>query len=124
MLLQTACLVRRILLDHIGLAVLKLTQRQQDNIAVVDPYLFAHLAANMRQALLTVKAQRLQTPIAQHPHDLCILLALVLENELALGLVIIPSAPAILTALALGLWHDGEKTPWATAPRGNCGAVT
>jgi len=63
--LTVASLVRRVLHNDIRLAVLELTQRQQDNVALVNPHLdaetrsdinkdddnahfFAHLSSNMR----------------------------------------------------------------------------
>ena len=63
----------------------------------------------MRETLLTVKARRLQTAVAQHPHDLCVLLAFVFEHKLALVALDILSAPAVLAAFAFRLRHVAEK---------------
>ena len=61
----------------------------------------------MAQARDAVEAVALAAPVAEHAHDLRVLLAGLLEFELAFGLlVLVLAAPPVLAALALILRHD------------------
>ena len=61
----------------------------------------------MPKARDAVEAVALAAPVAEHAHDLRVLLAGLLEFELAFGLlVLILAAPPVLAALALILRHD------------------
>ena len=61
----------------------------------------------MPQASDAVEAVALASAVAEHAHDLRVLLAGLLEFELAFGLlVLILAAPPVLAALALILRHD------------------
>ncbi len=66
-----------------------------------------HLAPNMPKARDAVEAVALASAVAEHAHDLRVLLAGLLEFELAFGLlVLVLAAPPVLAALALILRHD------------------
>ena len=66
-----------------------------------------HLAPNMTQPGDAVEAVALAAPVAEHADDLRVLLARLLEFELAFGLlVLVLAAPPVLAALALILRHD------------------
>lgn len=54
------------------------------HVALVDPDLLPHLAADVGKALLAVEALGLEAAVAEHLDDLGVLLALLLEDELAL----------------------------------------
>lgn len=54
--LQGAGLVGGVLEDHVALLVLVVAERQQDDVALVDPDLLAQLAADVGQALGAVEA--------------------------------------------------------------------
>ena len=61
----------------------------------------------MTQASNAVEAVAFASAVTEHTHDLRVLLAGLLEFELALGLlVLILAAPPVLAALALILRHD------------------
>jgi hypothetical protein len=52
------------------------------------------------QTLLAVEAERLETTVTQHLHDLCVLLSVFLEDELTLLVVVLVlSTTTVLTAL-------------------------
>lgn len=55
---QGAGLIGRVLEDNVTLLVLVFAQRDQDDVAVVDPDLFPELAADQTEALDTVEALR------------------------------------------------------------------
>jgi hypothetical protein len=98
--LQTAGLVGGVLHNNITLLVLVVTEREKDNITLVDPDLLAKLATNVSQTLLAVEAQSLQTTVAEHLDDLSILLAVLLEDELTLLVVVLVlTTTTVLTAL-------------------------
>ena len=98
--LQGTGLVGGVLHDNITLLVLVITEREENDITLVDPDLLAELATNMGQTLLAIEAKCLQTTVAQHLHYLCVLLALLLEDELTLLVVVLVlSTTAVLTAL-------------------------
>ena len=90
----------RVLHDHIALLVLVVSQRQQNDIALVDPDLLPELATDMRETTCAVEALRLQTSVAEHLDDLRVFLALLLEDELALLVVVLVlSTSPVLTTL-------------------------
>jgi len=97
--LETPSLFRRVLDDDVGLAVLEFSQREEHNVALVDPHLFAHLATDMREPLLAIKAQCLEPPVTEHLHHLGILLAVFLEDQLSLVVVvfILSTSPILAT---------------------------
>lgn len=53
---QRTGLVGRVLEDHVALLVLVLAQRDEDDVAVVDPDLLPQLAADQAETLDAVKA--------------------------------------------------------------------
>ena len=84
-----------------------LSQANKHNIARGHPHLLSHFAPNMTQASNAVEAVALAAPVAEHADDLRVLLARLLEFELAFGLlVLVLAAPPVLAALALILRHD------------------
>lgn len=98
--LQATGLVGGVLHDNITLLVLVVTEREKDDITLVDPDLLAKLATNVSQTLLAVEAQGLQTTITEHLHDLRVFLAILLEDELTLLVVVLVlSTTTVLTAL-------------------------
>merc|ERR1719201_2951015 len=106
-LLEVSGLVRIILVDDVHLIILVLSQANKHNIARRDPYLLSHFAPNMTQTSDAVDAVALAAAVAEHADDLRVLLAGLLEFELAFGLlVLVLAAPPVLAALALILRHD------------------
>lgn len=98
--LQATGLVGGVLHDNITLLVLVVTEREEDDITLVDPDLLAKLATNVSQTLLAVEAQGLQTTITEHLHDLRVFLAILLEDELTLLVVVLVlSTATVFTAL-------------------------
>lgn len=98
--LETSGLIGGVLHDNVALFVLVFTQREENNVTLVDPDLLPELATNVCQTLLTVEAKSLQTAVTQHLHDLRILLAFLLEDEFALLVVVLVlTTSAVLTAL-------------------------
>lgn len=98
--LETAGLVGGVLHDHVALLVLVITQREENDVTLVDPDLLPQLATDVGKSLLAVEAESLQTAVAEHLHDLRILLALLLENEFTLLVVVLVlSTATVLTAL-------------------------
>jgi len=93
-------LVGSVLDDHIGLVILEISQRQKNNISLVDPdlivrhpssdqlsrrclvepehdpretHLLPHLSSDMRQSLFTVKALSFYTSVSEHLQYLSVL---------------------------------------------------
>ena len=64
---QRTSLVGGVLEDHVALLVLVLAQRNEDDVAVVDPNLFPELASDQAETLDTVEA--LSTLLALFPPD-------------------------------------------------------
>jgi len=64
-------------------------QPNEHDVAGVDPDLLAHLAADVREALDAVDALRVEAVVSQHLEDLGVLLAVFLEDELALLLGVV-----------------------------------
>lgn len=86
-----------VFLDDVGLFVLEFTQRQEDDVAVVDPdllrqegrmgsvhhlardafttatHLLPHLSTDQSKTLLAVETLSLQAPVAEHAENLCVL---------------------------------------------------
>jgi hypothetical protein len=63
-------------------------------------HLLAHLAADVCQALLAVKAHRLKAPVTEHLGNLGILLAIFAEDKLSLVVVVLVlSSPPVLSSL-------------------------
>jgi len=98
--LERTGLVGGVLHDNITLLVLVVTEREEDNITLVDPDLLAELATNVGETALAVEAHGLETTVAKHLHNLSILLAFFLEDELTLLVVVLVlSATTVLTTL-------------------------
>jgi hypothetical protein len=69
---ERARLVGTVLEDHVAFLVLVVAEREQDDVALVDPDLLAQLAANMCEALGAIEAERLEATVAEHFQNLCI----------------------------------------------------
>jgi hypothetical protein len=90
----------RVLHDDIALLVLVVSQTEQDDIALVDPDLLPQLAADMCEAARAVEALGLETAVSEHLDDLGVFLALLLEDELPLLVVVLVLTPTpVLTTL-------------------------
>ena len=97
---QTPRFVRTVLEYNIALLVLVVAQREQDDVALVDPDFLAQLTADVGEALLAVEAERLEAAIAEHLEHLRVLLALFLERQLALFVVVfVLAATPVFTSL-------------------------
>jgi hypothetical protein len=71
-----------------------------------NPHAPAHLAADVAEPLLPIKAVRLQSVVAEHLQHLCVFLPLLLKDQLALvAFVVVLAAPAVLATLSLVLRH-------------------
>lgn len=98
--LKGAGFVGRVFEDDIALFVLVVSQRQQDDVALVDPNLLPQLSPDVRQSLLAVEAECLQAAVAQHLQHLGVLLPFFLEGQLALLVVVLVlSSSPILASL-------------------------
>ena len=115
-----------------SLVVLVLTEANEHDVARGHPHLLSHLSSDVTCVEIkilrrvrqhpthwlistqdltkprhAVEAVALAAPVAQHADDLGVLLARLLEFELAFGLlVLVLAAPPVLAALALILRHD------------------
>lgn len=58
-------------IHHVTLVVLVVTQRQQDDVALVDPDLLAKLAADVAESAGAVEALRLQAAISKQVVSTC-----------------------------------------------------
>jgi hypothetical protein len=97
-----------VLENDIALVVLEVSERQEDNITLVDPDLLSHLSTNVGETLAAVKAQSLETTVSKHLNYLSVLLAILLEGELsALVIVLLGTTSAVLSTLSLVLRHVG-----------------
>ncbi|CAL9756149.1 unnamed protein product, partial [Musa acuminata subsp. burmannicoides] len=106
--LQKAGLIGHVLKDDVGLVVLVVAEADEDDVTGSDPDLLVHLTADMAEPLGAVDAHGLATAVAEHPENLSVLLAVLLEDQLAflvIGLVL--PALAVLPSLTLVLRH-----PW------------
>lgn len=54
-LLKLTCFIRVVTLNNIGLVVLVFTQRDKDNVTLVDPHLFTKSTTNMGKTLHTIE---------------------------------------------------------------------
>lgn len=102
--LQRTGLIDRVLEDDVALVLLEVAQGQQNNVALVDPDLLAQLSADRGEALLAVEAGGVEAAVSEHLDDLGVLLAILLEGELTLVvLVLVLSATTVLSSLSLVL---------------------
>lgn len=102
-LLQVTRLVGGVLVDDVDLLVLEVTLADKDNVTGGHPHLLAHLSADVAQAGHTVEAEALAAAVAKHLDHLGVLLSLLLELELALGLLAVSlSSAAVLASLSCG----------------------
>jgi hypothetical protein len=121
--LEEAGLVRHVLEDDIGLVVLVVAQADEHDVAAGDPDLLVHLAADMAQPLAAVDAQGLAAAVPEHAQHLRVLLAVLLEHELALLVVrLVLAALAVLASLALVLRHGEGEGEVGGEPREGRGA--
>jgi len=68
--LQIPRLIRSILQNDICLCILKLTQTEQNDIALIDPYFLAKFASDMSETFLSIETLGFQTSVSQHFRDL------------------------------------------------------
>lgn len=98
--LQGTGLIGGVLHDNITLLVLVVTEREENDVTLVDPDLLAELSTDVSKTLLTVEAKSLKTTVTKHLHDLSVLLTLLLEDELTLLVVVLVlTTTTVLTAL-------------------------
>src|SRR5690349_13669086 len=97
-----------VLHDDVALLVLVVAQGQQDDVALVDPDLLPQLAADVGEAAGAVEALRLQAPVAKHLDHLRVLLALLLEDQLALLVVVLvlSTSPVLTTLRGVSVCSD------------------
>ena len=100
----------RVLHDDIALLVLVVSERQEDNITLVDPDLLPQLAADMGETAGAVEALGFQTTVSEHLDDLGVFLAFLFEDEFALFVVVLVLTPtSVFTSLVVMLagasWH-------------------
>jgi hypothetical protein len=112
----------RVLHDNVALLVLVVSQTEQDDVALVDPDLLPKLAANMCKTARAIEALGFQASVSEHLDDLGVFLALLLEDELALLVVVLVLTPTpvlttLLSLLAFGTWRDGGYDVERLAPR-------
>jgi hypothetical protein len=103
--LEIPRLIGLVLHDDVTLGVLVIPQADQHEVALVDPDLLAHLAADDPEALLAVEAEAGDPAVAEHLRHLRVLLAVLLERELALLAIAIALVPLGLVASGLVLRH-------------------
>jgi hypothetical protein len=101
----------RVLHDDIALLVLVVSQTEQDNVALVDPDLLPQLAADMCEAARAVETLGFETTVSEHLDDLGVFLALLLEDKLALLVVVLVLTPTpvlttLLSLLAFRSWQS------------------
>jgi hypothetical protein len=108
----------RVLHDDIALLVLVVSQRQEDDVALVDPHLLPQLAADMGEAARAVEALGFQAPVTQHLDDLGVFLALLFEDEFALFVVVLVLTPTsvLATLRSVSVWPlivvlSGQPSP-------------
>lgn len=100
--LESSGLVGVVLHDDIGLVVLEISERKQNDISLVDPDLLSELSSDVSKSSDTVKALGLDSAVTKHLCDLGILLALLLEHKLSLAaLVLVLSSSSVLASLEL-----------------------
>mmetsp|Transcript_15754 Transcript_15754/g.29392 ORF Transcript_15754/g.29392 Transcript_15754/m.29392 type:complete len:217 (-) Transcript_15754:18-668(-) len=103
--LQIPRFLRRVLNDDVALLILKVTQRNKHNVSLIHPDFLAHLATDVTEPLCAVAAHHLTTAVAQHPQHLAVLLAILLEDELALCVVCAALCTFGLVTSEFVLWH-------------------
>ena len=117
-LVRVGCRLTRVLHNNITLLVLVVSQRQQDNVTLVDPDLLPQLAADMGETAGAVEALGFQTTVSEHLDDLGVFLAFFFEDEFALFVVVLVLTPtSVFTSLVVMLagasWHvrGGAASP-------------
>lgn len=109
-LLQVARLVGAVLVDDVDLLVLEVALANEDDVTGRNPNLLAHLAADVAEAGHAVEAEALAAAVAEHLDHLGVLLSLLLELELALGLIAVSLSPAaVLASLSCGGRNKSRK---------------
>jgi len=104
--LEVSGLVRRVLLDHVSLGVLVVTETNQDDVRLVYPDLLAKFPSDVTETLNSVKAHGLETSITKHLGDLGVLLSVLLKDQFPLdSLVLILTPPPVLSSFSLVLGH-------------------
>ena len=73
-LFEITGLVGGVLVDDVDLLVLKVSLGDQDDVTGGDPYLFAHLSANVPEAGDTVEAKALAAAVSKDLYDLGVFL--------------------------------------------------
>ena len=106
--LQAPRLIGVILENHIALLVLVVAQREQDDVALVDPDLLAELAADVGETLFAIEAEGLETSVTQHLDDLGVFLAFLFEGQLAFFVVVLVLAT---TTVFTALYSEGWSAP-------------
>ena len=133
--LQVSRLVGGVLQHYVCLAVLVLPQANQNDVADTNPHLLAHLAANVTQPLHTIVAVRVQAAVAEHLQHLGVLcippngtmvgtlrqpllshatihtLAILLEDQVTLLLVLVLATAPVLATLACQIDMRRECLP-------------
>lgn len=70
--LETSSLVGAVLQNYIAFLILVVSERQQDDVSLVDPHLLAKLATDVCQSPGTIEAERLEASISEHLKHLCV----------------------------------------------------
>jgi len=91
-------LLTRVLHDDITLLILVVSERQEDNITLIDPDLLPQFAANMCKTTSAVETLGFQTSVSEHLDDLGVFLAFLLEDEFALFIVVLVLTPTSVLA--------------------------
>ena len=85
---------------------LVVSKTDEDDVRLVDPDFLPELASDVAESLDAVEAHCFQPAVAKHLDDLCVLLAVFLEDELTFeAFVFVLSAPAVLASLSFILGH-------------------
>lgn len=67
---QGTGLIGAVLEDHVALLVLVVAEREQDDVALVDPNLLAKFATDVCEAFGAIEAEGLQATVSEHLEDL------------------------------------------------------
>jgi hypothetical protein len=90
----------RVLHNNIALFVLVVAQREQNDVALVDPDLLPQLAADMGETASAVEALGFQTAVSEHLDYLGIFLTFLFEDEFTLFVVVLVLTPtSVFTSL-------------------------
>lgn len=81
--LQGSGLVRVVLMHHITLVILEISQRHQDDVTLTHPHLLSQFSSNVAHSLDTIKTGNLKSTISQHLGNLGVFLALILVDQLS-----------------------------------------